>query len=78
LKSPYRTVDEIADYLRLSPYQVRDRAKLGEIPHVIHPGSRRLLFPLDEIVQWENGAELESISLPRNGRRVRVVSPHVD
>jgi excisionase family DNA binding protein len=70
-QSPYLLVEEVAKRLRCSQRSVHELTRLGEIPHRKLPGSRRCLFLESELRQWENGAPLERIELPRGGRVVR-------
>jgi len=44
------TLEEVAEYLHLTPADVAQRAKANEIPHA-HRG-QRLVFPKDEIDLW--------------------------
>jgi excisionase family DNA binding protein len=70
-RSPYLTVEQVAERLHRSIRVVHELARLGEIPHRKLPGSRRLLFREDELEAWEDGAELELTQGSRGGRVVR-------
>lgn len=44
-----------------SEWTIREKARRGEIPHLVHPGSRPLLFPEAWLDLWDEGAELETV-----------------
>lgn len=69
--SPYIDVGDVARRLHLSTRSVYELARTNAIPHRHLPGMRRLLFRVDELDQWEAGAELEVINPPGGGRVVR-------
>ena len=46
----FLTVEEVAEFLRVSPRSVYDWVYKGTIPH--RKAGRRTLFLLDEILQW--------------------------
>lgn len=73
-KSPYLTVEDVGDRYHASARTVREWARLGQVPHLRRSNSRRLLFLPSELDAFDAGAELETVSLPGGGRRVRVVS----
>jgi len=72
--SSYLRTEGVAERLGLTVETVRDYARTGAIPHLKRPGSRRLLFRLDELEAWERGAELATEHLARGGRRVKPVT----
>jgi hypothetical protein len=53
---------------------VRETARRRQLPHRVVPGTRSLLFPLEWLIAWEDGAELECFDLPRGGRMCRPVT----
>jgi hypothetical protein len=57
-----------------SRWTLYDMTRRGAIPHRKLVGRRGLLFPLDELELWEDGAELETLKLAGEGRVVRPVS----
>jgi predicted DNA-binding transcriptional regulator AlpA len=61
---PYLGVDEVAELLVVSQWAIYDRSRRGAIPHRKPPGSRKLLFLVEEIRAWVDGAELESTTPP--------------
>jgi hypothetical protein len=73
-KSPYLTVEPVAARYHASPRTIRERARLGQVPHLRQSYSRRLLFLPHELDAFDAGAELETVNLPGGGRRVRIVS----
>lgn len=72
--STFLTAPEVAVRLRCSLRTVHELARRNEIPVRRLPGSRRLLFSEHDLNQWEDGATVEVIQLPRGGRIVRPVS----
>jgi hypothetical protein len=56
-----------------SRYTLYELTRTGRVPHRKLPGCRGLLFPLDELERWEDGAQLEHVQLPDGGRVVRPV-----
>ena len=69
--SPYLVVEDVAERLHRSIRSVHELTRTCAIPHRRLPGSRRCLFLLDHLEQWEDGAELEVVELARGGRVVR-------
>jgi excisionase family DNA binding protein len=67
----YLTLADAAELLGLSAYTVRTKAAAGELPHRKLPGSFRILFLEEEITDWVDGAQLETIRTPGDGRVVR-------
>jgi hypothetical protein len=53
---------------------VKERARLGEIPHRKIAGCRRLVFFEAELLEWLDGAALEVQHLKGDGRIVRPVT----
>jgi excisionase family DNA binding protein len=72
-RSPYLTTEEAADFLHVSPWTIREMARLNQVPVRRPSGTRRLLFREDELREWIEGAELELVELPGGGRIVRPV-----
>jgi excisionase family DNA binding protein len=70
-RGPYLKVEEVCELLGCSKRTIHERARLGEIPHRRPPGARRLLFLMDELREWLDGAALECVDLPHAGRVVR-------
>jgi excisionase family DNA binding protein len=70
-RSPFLTVEEVAERQRCSTRTVREQTRLRQIPHLKNPGGLRCLFRTDWLEAWELGAELEVLNLPRGGRVVR-------
>lgn len=68
----FMTCTEVAEFLRVTPWSIREMARSGRIPH--RKFGRRLLFEEGELRAWMDGATLETTSLPAGGRRVRTVS----
>lgn len=68
--APINTADA-ASFLKCSTRTVKERARLGEIPHRKVPGCRALVFFQSELIEWLNGVPLEVQHLPGDGRTVR-------
>jgi excisionase family DNA binding protein len=64
----YLTVDEVAERLRTSVWTVYEMSRTNAIPHRKLPGRRGLLFPVDELQAFEDGAELETFNTAGGGR----------
>jgi hypothetical protein len=73
-KSPYLTVEDVGRRYHASARTIREWARLHQVPHLRRSNSRRLLFLPSELEAFDAGAELETVSLPGGGRRVRIVS----
>jgi excisionase family DNA binding protein len=69
--SPFLVAEEVAERLRCSLRTIHELVRTRRIPHRRLPGSRRLLFRVDELAVWEDGAALEVIEPPGGGRVVR-------
>ena len=69
--SPYLTVEQVAERLHASVRTVRERTRLGQIPHRKLPGQRRCLFLPHELDAWLDGAPLHTTELAGGGRIVR-------
>jgi excisionase family DNA binding protein len=70
----YLTVEETAKLLRCSTRSVHERTRLREIPCRRLPGTRRVLFRMEEVEAWvESGGavELEVVEGARGGFVVR-------
>jgi excisionase family DNA binding protein len=67
----YLTVEEVAERLRCSTRSIHELTRRREIPHRRFPGTRRCLFDLEDLQEWESGCGLEAIELGRGGRIVR-------
>ena len=70
MSSPYVTVEVVAERLHCSVRTVHELTRTFAIPHRRLPGTRRVLFTIGELEQWESGAALELRQLPRGGRIV--------
>ncbi len=53
LNSPYKTVDEAANYLRLNPRTLNNMRSAGKGP-CFHKHGRRVLYHIDELVRWSS------------------------
>ncbi|HEY7546374.1 MAG TPA: helix-turn-helix domain-containing protein [Blastocatellia bacterium] len=51
----FLTVEEVAELLRVSPRSIYDWVYQGTIPY--HKAGRRVIFLLDEILEWTKSAE---------------------
>lgn len=51
INSPYKTVDEAAEYLRLNPRTLNNMRSAGRGP-CFHKHGRRVLYHIDELVKW--------------------------
>jgi hypothetical protein len=75
----YLTLDQVHERYggTYSKWTLREKARRGLIPHLVHPGGGRILFSAEDLDAFDGGAELESIVLrpPRKdvrpGRLVR-------
>jgi hypothetical protein len=56
-----------------STWQLYEWTRTGRIPHRKFPGRRELIFPLDELEEFEDGAPLETLKLSEGGRVCRPV-----
>ena len=54
-----------------SKWTLYELTRTGSIPHRKLPGRRGLLFPVDELEAFEDGAELETLNLAGGGRVCR-------
>jgi Helix-turn-helix domain len=66
----FLTVEEVAERYRTSVKSIHDRTRTNRIPYLKRDGFRRLLFPLNDLQRWDEGAVLELVELP-DGRAVR-------
>jgi len=64
-------VHDQLQYRTLFATHYHELTRLAEIPHRKLPGSRRCLFVVSDLEQWEAGCELEVAELARGGRIVR-------
>lgn len=71
--APFLVTEEVAARRRCSVRTIHELTRARAIPHRKLPGSRRCLFREDELVAWEDGADLEVLELPGGGRVVRPV-----
>ncbi len=71
----YLSLPEVVERLAgvYSKWTIYEMTRTGAIPHRKLPGRRGLLFPLDELEAFEDGAELETVNLPGGGRVCRPV-----
>jgi excisionase family DNA binding protein len=67
----YLLVEEVARLLRCSTRSVHELTRAREIPHRRLPGTRRCLFTAADLAAWMDGAQLEVVELPKDGRVVR-------
>lgn len=51
VNSPYKTVDEAAEYLRLNPRTLNNMRCAGKGPS-FHKHGRRVLYHIDELARW--------------------------
>lgn len=51
IDSPYKTVEEAAEYLRLNPRTLNNMRCAGKGP-CFHKHGRRVLYHVDELVKW--------------------------
>lgn len=51
IDSPYKTVDEAAEYLRLNPRTLNNMRSAGRGP-CFHKHGRRVLYHIDELAKW--------------------------
>jgi hypothetical protein len=58
-----------------SAWTLYEWTRTGRIPHRKLPGRRELIFPLDELQAFEDGAPLETLALPDGGRSCRPIKP---
>ena len=72
--APYLLTFEVAQLLRCSIRTVHELTRRRSIPHRKLPGSRRCLFVESELRQWLDGADLDVVELPDDGRVVRVTA----
>jgi hypothetical protein len=67
----YLRAPDVAARYGWSLAYVSEAARRRAIPHRVIPGTRSVLFPLDWLIAWENGSELECVDLNRGGRMCR-------
>ena len=65
--------EEAAEFLSLSVDTLLRKASAGTVPHRRIAGVRRLLWLEAELVDWINGAELETITAANGGRVTRPI-----
>ncbi len=53
INSPYKTVIEAAEYLRLNPRTLNNMRCAGKGPS-FHKHGRRVLYHIDELVKWSS------------------------
>ncbi len=53
INSPYKTVVEAAEYLRLNPRTLNNMRCAGKGPS-FHKHGRRVLYHIDELVKWSS------------------------
>ena len=51
IDSPYKTVEEAAEYLRLNPRTLNNMRCAGKGP-CFHKHGRRVLYHIDELARW--------------------------
>jgi hypothetical protein len=66
--------EDVALWLGCSKWTVNEKARKGEIPHRKVPGFRPLIFYVEELAAWIDGAPLEVTFLKGDGRIVRPAS----
>ncbi len=69
----YLVVEDVAALLHCSVRTVQEQVSRRELPHRRVAGMRRILFKREELELFLDGAELETVDLPRGGRVVRPV-----
>lgn len=73
----YLTVAEVADRYRVKENSIHKMTRVGgkdeppQIPHLKRKGFRALLFRVDHLDAWDDGAPLEVVDLDGGGRLVR-------
>ncbi|HEY7114949.1 MAG TPA: helix-turn-helix domain-containing protein [Tepidisphaeraceae bacterium] len=55
-------------------WTIYEMTRTGTIPHRKIAGRRGLLFPVEELEAWEDGAPVETINLAGGGRVCRPVA----
>jgi len=58
ISSPYRTVGEAAEYLRMSPQTLNNHRCKGTGPSY-HKHGRRVLYHIDALIGWSNLHKIE-------------------
>jgi len=58
ISSPYRTVEEAAEFLRLSPQTLNNMRTADRGPCYYKHG-RRILYHIDELVSWSQMSRIE-------------------
>lgn len=53
IDSPYKTVEEAAEYLRLNPRTLNNMRSSGKGPS-FHKHGRRVLYHIDELILWSS------------------------
>ena len=71
----YLSLPEVVDRYAgsMTRWTIYEATRTGRIPHRKLPGRRALLFPLDELAAFEDGAELEVFHLAEGGRVCRPI-----
>jgi hypothetical protein len=55
-----------------SRWQLYEHVRAGTIPFRKYPGKRALLFPIEDLIRYENGeCDLEVLKFPNGGRICR-------
>jgi excisionase family DNA binding protein len=68
----FLVVENVASLLGIKPRTVHELTRTRRIPHRVLPHGRRCLFEAESLRAWADGAELEEVLLPGNGRVVRL------
>lgn len=71
MSGSFLIVEEVASLLGVKPRTVHELTRTRRIPHRVLPHGRRCLFEAEWLRAWADGAELEEVSLPGNGRIVQ-------
>lgn len=72
----FLTVEEVAERYRLTRSQIYEKSRLNQLPLVVHPGARRVLFPEAWLDEFDEGRTDLDVRVTKNEHgRGRVVRP---
>jgi hypothetical protein len=67
----YLLTEDIAERYGATVRWIDEESRCGRLPHRKLPGRRRRLYLLEELDAFDNGAPLETVTLPNGGKHVR-------
>lgn len=65
IQSPYCTVPEAAEFLRLNPRTLNNMRCAGRGPS-FHKHGRKVLYHIDELIRWSNATKQDMTEQPED------------